>query len=254
MPVQGIARHVDDAERLQERGRAVGSIESEAAGDQYQAVGVDATLCQCVRNVRGAPGTPALAREKHGSADGIVQDEPAADELRDGCDIAQRAVELIPIGRAGWAAESRADRIDHDQIGRGKPGVRIVDQLRALQKLRARDVEMQPSGRRSGPTVPYEHHRTLRFGALPPVGDALLRSNSRRGPVCRIEHVAVRFAVLHVADGDAPSLRRIRQFPAADLYVAPGNDGRIVGRIGRCEHRRQPQQRECRGRPECAAS
>ena len=45
-----------------------------------------------------------------------MQDEPAADELRDGGDIADSAVELPLVGCAGGTAEARTDRIDQNQV------------------------------------------------------------------------------------------------------------------------------------------
>src|SRR6185437_4872103 len=98
MPVQRRACHIDDAERLEQGGGAVMLVESEAAGDQYQAIDVNAALLQCVSDIRGAARTPALAGEEHGSTDGLVQNEPAPDEFRDGCDVTQGPIELALVG------------------------------------------------------------------------------------------------------------------------------------------------------------
>ncbi len=176
----------------------------------------DAPFLQRVRDARGPAGSPALARENHRSADSIMQYQPAAYELRDRGNIADGAVELVLVGRAGRTAEPRADRIDHDQVGGGKPRVGIVDQLRSLQQLRACDVEMQPRGRSARTTVPYEHHW--------PFGRGL-------GSVRRIEHVPVRLPGRDITDGDTPDLRRICQLAAANPHLVGGNDRNTIGGI-----------------------
>src|SRR3546814_10044517 len=83
-------------------------------------------------------------------------DQPRADELGDGGDIADDAGEGGKrVGTYG-PRKAGADGIDEDEIAVGQPGVDIVDQPPVDDPPRPRALEIERGGGQAGAAVPVE--------------------------------------------------------------------------------------------------
>src|SRR3546814_9426152 len=86
----------------------------------------------------------------------VMLEQPRADELGDGGDIADDAGEGGKrVGTYG-PRKAGADGIDEDEIAVGQPGVDIVDQPPVDDPPRPRALEIERGGGQAGAAVPDE--------------------------------------------------------------------------------------------------
>src|SRR4029077_1976214 len=80
------------------------------------------------RDLGGAKAAVAFAEDEFRRADAAVLGHVKRDDFRHRFGVAVHAPERVAAVGLGRPAPAGADRIDHDQIGEGEPGVRIIDQ------------------------------------------------------------------------------------------------------------------------------
>src|SRR5262245_29583198 len=139
------------------------------------AVGDDAlVVLQGLRHLGGTETAVAFAEDIFWRADAAVLGDIKRNDLGERFGVAMHAPERAAAVGFGGAAPAGADRIDHDEIGKSEPGVRVVDEanVRAVEAApehrdaRTREPEIEKGRASSRAAIEHEGHRPRRIAYL----------------------------------------------------------------------------------------